>query len=43
MPNRTLSQLIALGNYNPSSLMGEKQPDILLCKLGKEEREVAVL
>jgi hypothetical protein len=50
MSDRTFNQSSELcrlavvdGSGKSSPVMGEEQPDILLCKLGKEESEVAVL
>ena len=43
MPNRTFNKLDAYGFKNPSRVMTEKQPNIVLWELGKAEREVVVL
>jgi hypothetical protein len=51
MSDRTFNQsselcrlAVVYRSGKPSPVMGEEQPDILLlCKLGKEESEVAVL
>lgn len=43
MQNRNLPKSVIFTSDNQSVVMGEKQPDTLLCNLGKEESEVAVL